>query len=107
MFPVSSEIRSGGRKDINLQSLDLTVISFNTLSVNVVQWLKLMVVIETEAIEKAPVSAFIVSQLDKCLKFKSIQGDENNCALFRKKTRNAFSFRHLSRCGIIVDILTF
>ena len=33
--------------------------------------------------------ASIVSQLDKCLKSKSIQGDKNDCTLYKITPRNA------------------
>ena len=36
----------------------------------------------------------IVSQLDKCLKFKSVRGDENDCILYKITPRNAMNFRH-------------
>ena len=44
----------------------------------------------------------IVPQLDKCLKFKPIQGDENDCTFHKITPRNALNFRHLSSCGTIV-----
>ena len=43
----------------------------------------------------------IVSQLDKCLKFKSTQGDENDCTLYKITSRKALNFRDLSSCGTI------
>ena len=43
----------------------------------------------------------IVSQLDKCLKFKSTQGDKNDCTLYKIIPRKALNFRHLSSCGTI------
>ena len=41
----------------------------------------------------------IVSQLGKCLKFKSIRGDKNDCTLYQITPRNAINFGHLSSCG--------
>ena len=43
----------------------------------------------------------IVSQLDKCLKFKSIRGDKNDYTLHKITPRNAINFRYLSSCGTI------
>ena len=43
-----------------------------------------------------------VSQLDKCLKFKSVQGDGNDCTLCKITPRNVVKFRHLSSCDTIV-----
>ena len=44
----------------------------------------------------------IVSQLDKCLKFRSVRrGDENDCTSYKITPRNAINFRHLSSCGTI------
>ena len=42
-----------------------------------------------------------MSQLDKRLKFKSIQGDKNDCTLYKINPRNAINFRRLSTCGTI------
>ena len=44
----------------------------------------------------------IVSQLDKCLIFKSFQGDKNDCIPYKITPRNAVNFRHLSSCDTIV-----
>ena len=35
----------------------------------------------------------IVSQLDRCLKFKSIWGDKNDCALYKGTPRSAIDLR--------------
>ena len=43
----------------------------------------------------------MVPQLDKCLNFKSIRGDNNDCTLCRITPRNATNFGHLSSCGTI------
>ena len=45
----------------------------------------------------------IVSQLDKCLKFKTIRRDENDCTFHKIIPRNALNCRDLSSCGTIVD----
>ena len=42
-----------------------------------------------------------MSQLDKCLKFKSIRGDKNDCTLYKITLRNAINSRHLSSGGTI------
>ena len=34
----------------------------------------------------------IVSQLSKCLKFKSIRGDKNDCILYKLTPRNVTNF---------------
>ena len=47
----------------------------------------------------------IVSQLDKCLNFKSVRGDKNECTLYKMTPRNAISFKHLSSCGTILYTL--
>ena len=48
----------------------------------------------------------MVPQLHKFLRFKSIQGDKNDCTLFNPTPRNAISFRHVSSCGTIENHLT-
>ena len=48
----------------------------------------------------------IVSQLSKCLKFKSIRGDKNDCILYKITPRNVTNFRHLLSCDTI-DIWNF
>ena len=45
----------------------------------------------------------IVSQLNKCLKFKSIQGDNDHCTLEKITPQNAMNFRNLSSCGTIIN----
>ena len=49
-----------------------------------------------------------MSELDKCLKFKSIGGgggDNNDCILCKiTPPRNAINFRHLFNCDTIVSI---
>ena len=42
-----------------------------------------------------------MSQLDKCLKFKSIQGDDYTT--YKITPQNAIAVRHLSSCGTIVN----
>ena len=49
--------------------------------------------------------SFIVSQLDKCLKFKSIRGDKNDRTLYKITPRNAINYSHLSSCCTIVFVL--
>ena len=44
-----------------------------------------------------------VSQLNKCLKFKAIQGDKDHCTLQKITPQNAMSFRNLSSCGTIIN----
>ena len=44
----------------------------------------------------------IVSQLSKCLKFKSIRGDKNDCILHKITPRNVTNFRHLLSCDTTV-----
>ena len=44
----------------------------------------------------------IVSQLDKCVKFKSIQGDKNDCILHKIIPRNFMNFRHLFSCDTLI-----
>ena len=46
-----------------------------------------------------------MSQLSKCLKFKSIQGDENDCILYKITPRNVTNFRHLLSCDTITKRL--
>ena len=41
----------------------------------------------------------IVSQLDKCLKFKSVRGDKNDSTLHKITIRNAINFRYLFSYG--------
>ena len=53
----------------------------------------------------------IVSQLDKCLKFKSIQGegggdDKSDCIILKITPRNVMNFRHLSSCGSVEAIIS-
>ena len=48
----------------------------------------------------------IVSQLDKCLKFKSIPG-KNDCNLYKITPRNAIKFRHLFSCRTIQSLDTY
>ena len=48
---------------------------------------------------------FSYSVTTGCLKFKSVQADENDCTLYKRTTRNAMNFRHLFSCGTIVSIL--
>ena len=45
-----------------------------------------------------------VSQLDKCLKFKSIQGDRNDCTLDKITPLDAVNFRHLSSCDTAENV---
>ena len=42
-----------------------------------------------------------MSQPDKikCLKIKSVRGDENDCTLFKISPQNGINFRHLFSCG--------
>ena len=40
-------------------------------------------------------------QLDKCLKFKSVQGNKADCTLYKITPQDAQNFRHLSSCGTI------
>ena len=48
---------------------------------------------------KAPKWHFpIVSQMSKCLKFKSIREDKNHCILCKITPRNVTNFRHLLSC---------
>ena len=46
---------------------------------------------------------FIVSQLNKCLKFKSIQGHKDHCTLYKITPQNAMNFRNLSSCGTVIN----
>ena len=46
----------------------------------------------------------IVSQLSKCLKFKSIRGDKNDCILYKISPKNVTNFRHLLSCDTIDKI---
>ena len=41
----------------------------------------------------------VVSQLDKCLKFKSVQGDKSDLFLYKITSQNAVKFRHLLSGG--------
>ena len=45
-----------------------------------------------------------MSQLSKCLKFKSVRGDKNDCILYKVTPRNVTNFRHLLSCDTIGDI---
>ena len=47
-----------------------------------------------------------MSQLDKCLKFKSIRGDKNDYTLHKVTPHNATNFRNLFSCDTIVSDLT-
>ena len=47
-----------------------------------------------------------MSQLSKCLKFKSIRGDKNDCILYKITPRNVTNFRHLLSCDTIADNIT-
>ena len=53
----------------------------------------------------------IVSQLNKCLKFKSVQGDKDHCTLEKitppPKNKNAMNFRNLSSCGTGINHLKY
>ena len=42
-----------------------------------------------------------MSQLRKCLKFRSIRGDKNDCILYKITPRNVTNFRHLLSCDTI------
>ena len=55
--------------------------------------------------EKCDILCKLVSQLDKCPKFMSIQGDKNDCTLYKMTPRNPVNFRHLSGCDTIVPDL--
>ena len=46
----------------------------------------------------------MVSQLSKCLKFKFIRGDKNDCILYKITPRNVTNFRHLLSCDTIEEI---
>ena len=46
----------------------------------------------------------MVSQLNKCPKVKSIQGDKDHCTLEKiTPPPNAMNFRNLSSCGTIIN----
>ena len=47
----------------------------------------------------------VVSQLDKCLKFKSILGTKMTVPYTKSTPRNAINFRNLSSCGTIIIFL--
>ena len=42
-----------------------------------------------------------MSQLDKCLKFKSVRGHKNYCTLHKITPRDVTYFKHSSSCGTI------
>ena len=43
-----------------------------------------------------------MSQLDKCLKFKSIRKEKNDCTIYKITSRSTINFTHLSSCGTTV-----
>ena len=51
---------------------------------------------------KAKLKLLTVSQLDKCLKFKSIREEKNDCTLYKIATRSTINVTHLSSCGTTV-----
>ena len=51
---------------------------------------------------KAKLKLLTVSQLDKCLKFKSVREEKNDCTLCKITTRSTINFTHLSSCGTTV-----
>ena len=58
--------------------------------------------VESEIIFWRLETCTIVSQLDKCLKFKSVRGEKSDCSLYKIAPRNVINFRHLSSCGTII-----
>ena len=58
-------------------------------------------------IETHNLQVTILSQLDKCLKFKSVRGrGQNDCTLYKMTPENFINFRHLCSCDTVVHLTT-